>query len=235
MIPDAPGGLRQLRISDQIARHVTAHIQEGGLRPGDPLPSESELARRFGVSRPAVREAMNALAGRGLVAIASGRPPSVLSLQEDPFSALVGHGLATRQVTAVQALEVRRGLEEQAAALAAAQRTAADVAAFEALLARLPGVVGDVAGFAALDIAFHRQVAEASRNPLMAALMAGMVEVVLHSSRSGLRHARDAAEWQEILSLHQQIATAIVAGRAEAARAAMAAHFDSALRRLQRE
>ncbi len=227
--------LSQVRISDQVADHIVRYIAKHRLQPGDSLPSENELTRLFGVSRPTVREATNTLAGGGLIAIASGKSPTVLSLSKDPFSNLVRHGLATRQVTMIQVLEIRRSLEVQAAAFAAEHRTEADIEALNTITGKLPGVVGNVEAFSRLDMAFHEALARAAQNALLSAILAGIADIAVESARSGLSRARNEREWDFILRIHQRIAAAIVAGNAADARRQMTAHFASALGRLRRD
>lgn len=229
-----PPALRQIRISDQVVDHITQYIAEHRLQPGDKLPSEIELSRLFGVSRPTIREATNALAGRGLIAIASGKMPTVLSLSKDPFSNLVRHGLVTQQVTMIQVLEVRRSLESQAVALAAKYRTDDDVERLTAITDQMPAAAGNVPAFARLDAAFHETLARATQNALLSAILAGMSGIALESARTGLVRARNPQEWEFILRIHQRIAAAVIDGKPAEARRHMMAHFASALRRLRR-
>ncbi len=229
-----PVALRQVRISDQIVNYVQQVIKVGQLPPGAMLPSENELARVLGVSRPAVREATSTLAGKGVISTATGRAPTVLSLSESPFSTLVNHALVTGQVSTTQVLNVRRGLEAQAAALAALERTPEDVDSLQAIVQAMRSAHGDIEAFSALDVDFHRTLAQATRNPLMTAVMSAMADVALESSRNGLRQVCSDAEWDAVVRIHQDIAEAVVAGDVERARVCMASHFDSALGRLER-
>ncbi|MFE0017591.1 FadR/GntR family transcriptional regulator [Mesorhizobium sp. NPDC059054] len=227
--------LRQRRLSEQVADHIVRHIVENRLSPGDSLPSEVELARFLGVSRPAVREATNTLAGRGLIQIVSGKLPTVHSLAEGPFSVLVNHALVTGQVSMLKVLEVRRPLEEQAVVLAARHRRDEDIEALKALLPKLEASVGDVDAFSRHDMAFHRVIANATGNVLLACILAGIANVSLESSRTGLWQAKNDAEWAEIVELHLKIAEAVIAGDPEAASRHMRAHFASAQGRLERD
>ena len=61
------------RLYEQIVQQIEESILKGALKPGDQLPAERELAEQFGVSRTAVREAVNALREKGLVEAYSGR------------------------------------------------------------------------------------------------------------------------------------------------------------------
>ncbi|MBD3845564.1 FadR family transcriptional regulator [Bosea sp. SSUT16] len=226
--------MKQVRISDQVADYIVRLIFEEGLGPGDALPSESELARQFEVSRPAVREATNALAGRGLITVSSGRSPTVLALAQAPFANLMNHGLAIGQVRMLDVMNVRRGLEEVAAELAALNRSPEQAAELERLAAALGAARGDVETFWRLDIQFHKTLAEASGNHLLASLLAGISEVASRSTRSGLSLARNAEEWGVIIEVHLETAAGVVAGDPGRARAGMAAHFASAIGRFER-
>ncbi len=223
-----------MRISDQVADYIVQLIVAEGLGPGDLLPSESELARKFDVSRPSVREATNALAGRGLISVSSGRSPTVSALAHAPFANLMNHGLAIGQVRMLDVMNVRRGLEELAAELAALNRTPEQAAALEKLAAAIGAACGDVESFWRLDIQFHKILAKATGNHLLASLLAGISEVASQSTRSGLSLARNAEEWDVIVSVHVETAAGIIAGDPERARAGMTAHYASAIGRFER-
>lgn len=226
--------MRQVRISDQVSDYILGLIRDGGLAPGDVLPSESELARRFDVGRPAVREATNALAGRGIISVSSGRSPTVSAMAPAFFAGLLDHGLAIGQVSMLDVMHARRGLEETTAQLAALNRTDQQAAAIAKLSEDLGKDRGQCDEFWRVDILFHNAIARASGNLLLELMLAGISNVVSQSTRSGLGLARNDAEWDEILDVHVRTAQAIIAGDPETARAGMAAHFTSAIKRFER-
>src|ERR1700724_3119714 len=109
------------RLPDTIAEHLVATGRE--LAPGSKLPSENQLAKQFGVSRSAVREAISGVASLGLLQIRKGagmfvRAPNVGNLE---FRGLDSNNHAS----AAKLLEIRTGLDAAAARIAAIRRTKA--------------------------------------------------------------------------------------------------------------
>nr|WP_280514937.1 FadR/GntR family transcriptional regulator [Aureimonas sp. ME7] len=227
-------GVRQIRISDQVADYIVRLIRTEGLRSGDTLPSEAELARRFDVSRPAVREATNALAGRGIITVSTGRSPTVASMASSSFAGLVDHGLAIGQVGMLDVLHARRGIEGVTAQLAAANRSDAQALELATQVEVLVSARGRPEAFWQDDLRFHQLIAMAAGNPLLTSMLEGLSDVVSRSTRAGLALARDEPEWDEIVDVHVRTADAILAGEPERARAAMADHFTSAIQRFER-
>lgn len=226
--------LRQIRLSDQVVQHLQAYIVEQGLQSGDRLPSESELARTLGVGRPTVREAMNLLAGAGLVRVSTGKPPVVGAITGDAISLIVSHAMAVRQIAPLEVLEFRRHLEAGVIGLACQRRSQADVDELFAIVDEMRDLVGKFEEFSRADVAFHTLLSRATGNPVSEIVGTGISYVVLSSSRNGLRAVRDEAEWHMVHHLHRDIAEAVRDRDAEAARIAMIAHFDVASSRLQR-
>lgn len=223
--------LQQIRISDQIADHIIRYIEDNRLEPGQSLPSESELTKLFGVSRPTVREATNALAGRGLIAVTSGKSPTVLPLSKTPFSDLARHGLATQQITPIQILEVRHSLDLQAAALAAENRTDADIERLTSIVEKMPEAIGNVEAFAPLDAAFHEALGRATQNPLLCAIISGISPILFESTRSVHSLTRSKKDWSSVLANHQALAEAIIKGNATTARRLVDVHYVDAYKR----
>ena len=171
-------------LAKQIAENIGSAIIEGRLKVNERLPTEEELARQFGVSRPTIREALKRLAAQKLVL--SRRGPSggtfvnKLSLEE------VGSTLATYSTLLVsmgefdlaEIAQARFELEVVCARLAAAHRGAAHLAALEAELeAQGSSAIPDVE-FCASDIRFHRALVDSTGNRFLQFLMYAVIEAV---------------------------------------------------------
>jgi GntR family transcriptional repressor for pyruvate dehydrogenase complex len=220
--------LRPVRLTDQIVERLREHIVVSRLRPGDPLPGEIELSRRFGVGRPTVREAMKALAGMGLIQVSNGRSPVVAALSGESVGQILAHGLAVQQISQRETLEFRRFVEENSVRLAATHRSPDELAELDEEVRGMHATLGDADPFAEHDVAFHRILARASGNVLVGLVIDGIAEAALASSRRGLSGVRTPGQWKVVLFHHEQIFAAVAAGNAEAAGQAMRLHFDVA-------
>jgi GntR family transcriptional repressor for pyruvate dehydrogenase complex len=150
-------------LTHQLAAQLTADIVEGRLPSGSRLPTEQEMVAANGVSRTVVREAVAALRADGLVVVRQGVGAFVAANVRRPFRIDVDGLRSLRQ--ALEVMELRMGIEIEAAGLAAERATTAQIRkiahAYEAV---------DLAidrGEAAIDedFAFHVSIAEATGNP----------------------------------------------------------------------
>ena len=150
-----------------LSNTMEQHIVSGVLKPGTALPTEQELAARFGVNRSTVREAIRQLEQEGLVERHGGKRlfvalPGLFDLAPRAARAMVLH-----QVTFQELWEVAVVVEPEAARLAAQRADAADLAEIEANLDAMAATIGAAANFerhSDIDVAFHALVARASRN-----------------------------------------------------------------------
>jgi len=229
-------------ISDQRAEggtgHVVSHVRDlierGALKPGDRLPAERDLATQLGVSRPTIRAGLRTLAAMGVVRSRHGSgtyiPEGPPALNTDALSFLAAlHGFTREEM-----YEARRILEVGAAGLAAERATAEQVATLAEEVASLFASMQDPQVFLVHDINFHRGVAAASGNPIVASLVE-MVSALYYERRretavrASERHLRDAAE------MHRRIYQAIRARDADTARRAMHDHLMQASRHQAQE
>lgn len=218
--------------TDHVVDQITQMILAGELAPGDRLPVEKELAARLAVSRGSLREGVRALAVLGVVESRQGDGTYVTSL--DP-NLLVGPlGLVVELQSAGNTLHVhtvRRILETEAAGLAASHGGRDDVARARAALdasAQVlaasedsPGV--DHAAMLEADIAFHRAIADAGGNPVLAALVDALAG---RTARQRLwRGVSQSGADERTQHEHEAILAAVAEGDVERARVRMAAHL----------
>src|SRR3954465_10343665 len=127
---DFPSGARftavRLDASEHIAQEIRHYVERNGLKPGDRIGTEHELAREFGVSRPTLREALRLLAGSHLIRVSQGRAGGIFVANTAGegmgrhMSEAIGTMLATESVSLPELLEARMVLEVPMAGLAAA-------------------------------------------------------------------------------------------------------------------
>lgn len=215
---------------EHIMRQLETALLDGSLPVGARLPAERALAEQYGVSRNTVREAVQRLAARGLVRSRRGAGVFVTDMLRtgiaSPWSQLVSDHPALRS----DILEFRHVLEGATAWFAAQRATPDERAQIMAQLALLEQahLDGDMAAEARHDARLHEAIAQASHNTMFLHLHAsvvGMLREHIAVSGTGLRQ-HDGAASQQLLAQHRALCSAICAGQAEQARAAMQEHID---------
>ena len=148
-------------------------IRTGELHRGDRLPSGRVLAARMEVSRPTLREALKVLAEAGVVEVRPGATGGTFVVSETVPPALVER-TESRLAEIPAVLEARRAIEPVVAKLAARHATAEDIAALRRIVERQREAGDDWARITQLDNRFHREMARATKNPVIVSLMAGL-------------------------------------------------------------
>lgn len=220
-VPSPPQrGLR----TESIGRELRRDILSGALPAGSKLPSERELALKFGASRNVVREVLRQLAAQHLIEIAPGRGSFVAER-----SAAGAHSYdalyRTSRPTVRQVMEARIVIELETVTLACRRATDAEVAAIRTAHERVLAAA-DVVAKARADVAFHDTIAGAAGNPVLRIMLASisgmMFEIMLRSNADtadpgGVPH-------------HSEILAAIEARDVERARHCMHEHLALASR-----
>jgi GntR family transcriptional regulator, transcriptional repressor for pyruvate dehydrogenase complex len=223
-------------VTTTLAQRVVAGLKDkilaGDLPPGHKLPSEAELIDDYGVSRTVVREAVTRLRAEGLVETFHGRGSFVLAMPE-PTSFSVESAAIRTHHDVLDMIDFRLGIECEAAALAASRVDAAGAesiqAALDAFVAAAPEDQVDA------DFSFHRAVAAASGNRFYLDLLdsLGPMMIMLPRTRLGDAYSlTDAGHVDRVRREHDNVASAIVAGDPDIARAAMRVHLGNTRRRL---
>jgi GntR family transcriptional regulator, transcriptional repressor for pyruvate dehydrogenase complex len=215
---------------------LAAEIDSGRLAPGARLPTEQELTAAFGVSRTVVREAVAALRAEGLVETRQGVGAFVVrDIQRRPFR-IDPEGLRSIGEV-VHVMELRTGIEVEAAGIAAERanaaaraRIAAALKAIDAALARGQSAIDE-------DFAFHQAIANATGNVNFTRFLEflGRFLIPRQSVRFALKSELEQRSYLErIQAEHRAIADAIGSGDVSAARRAMRRHLLGSRQRYQR-
>jgi len=210
----------QTKLSDdrefsiQIAAAIRDAIVSGQLIVDARLPSEAELAEKFGVSRPTVREALKRLAAQNLIRTLRGATGGAFVNRirfEDAYAQQITTStllLSMNDVDFATACEARFTLERACAPLSAARRNAEHVATMRAEVTRQgqPDLTDEA--FCASDVTFHRALVDGAGNPVLSYQLAGAVEAMQPLMNMITFTARSRGR---IITLHSRIADAIEA------------------------
>jgi GntR family transcriptional repressor for pyruvate dehydrogenase complex len=211
----------RLTTAEDVSRQIEESILAGERQPGTKLESERQLAERFGVGRPMVREALKRLEERGLIEIHAARGSFVRGYhpsQEPPAADLTAR---RARINAFDLSRARQLLESESAALAAQYRTDAELEEMGRLLQAFDAG-GPAEELAELDLAFHGAIVVASQNVALQ-VMFGSIRTMTKALM--LRSLTDRAVSQAGAPIHRTIFEAIRNGDADAARAGMLAHL----------
>jgi GntR family transcriptional repressor for pyruvate dehydrogenase complex len=220
------------QLSDRLAARLLQQIEAGDFAPGDRLPTEAQLTQLHGVSRSVVREAVHQLKSRGLLMSRQGsgvyvaQPPKHHPLAFDP-------SVLESMEAVVQVVELRRALEGEMAALAAERVRRTDVAALRRQLAAVDEASAAGRDGVAEDMAFHRGIAEVTRNPHFTRLLAFLEQYLREAMRvTKGNEARQEDFMRQVRDEHVAIVDAIAARDPATARQAAIAHLVNGERRL---
>ena len=217
----------QRRLHAHVVDALVPMIASGELAPGSLLPTEPEMSARFGVSRSVVREALRVLGEKGLIEVRHGSGTRVTTPERwDALDPSILGVLRRRGASAAvlrDLLEARTIIECEVAALAAARRGPADLAAVEAALVVMRSGVADPPRFVTGDSAFHVALLHAAGNRVLERMTQPMHELLSYAQQ--LTDAIPGVLGRALAD-HEAIAAAVARGDAPVARDAMRAHLD---------
>lgn len=213
-------------LSEGISDRLIEMIATGELGMNDPLPAESELAARFGVSKPVVREALKQLSLFGIIEIRQGRVARVKPLDSSALEGFFRLAVRSDSNGLRDAIDLRRAVEVEVAELAATRATPQTQRPIEDAFRMMERNIDSLDPWLEGDFAFHMALAQASENAIMQHTIKGLSGVIRYTQRllgvqSDLRDAR------MTLKRHEAILLAVLDRDTAAAGAAMRTHFDA--------
>lgn len=221
------GNLRPVtktKFHEQIVEQVQALIEKGGLKQGDQLPAERELARIFKVSRHSVREAIRVLEQKRVLKSRPGSGTFIILENESSVVESLANAILREKDTLSEIFEFRELLEPQIAGLAACNAKAEDIRVLEDLLEKQQTELENSRVSKVLDEKFHLALARATGNSVLLQVVELFGHILLKS-----RHENSRSLNRNQLSLkgHKKILNAIKAGDSKAAATLMAGHLQA--------
>lgn len=206
----------------QVVNHIRKLIEDGTLQPGDKIPPEREFAHMLNISRASLRTGIGYLAAMGVMKVRHGvgtfvadGPPELGKSSIDLMSAL--YGFKTWQM-----FEARFILESHLAALAAERGKEEHHTALAEEVAEMYATFDKPTDYLIHDVSFHRIIARASGNPILAALMETITSALYDTRRTTVEHSLDLRESAE---LHREIYKAIRGRKPQEASRLMEKHL----------
>jgi DNA-binding FadR family transcriptional regulator len=220
---------RRKKRSEHVVAGIKQLILDKGLKAGDRLPTEQEMAARFGVSRISVREATKALGFLGIIEAAPRRGLSLGDVDMQRVAEYLGFHLALADYPKQQLWRARFAIETGALPFAA-EALRADTALYENLRSAVDNTrhTTDVQQRVDADIAFHRALLEASgAGPLVA--FNDLLQIFfdrLHDPNP------PESQWDKTVEQHHRLVEDLRAGELDAAHATLCSHFNEYADRL---
>ena len=232
VVPESPGIPREAlsrRVSlvDRIVEEITRLVISRELRDGDPLPSQDEMARQFGVSRPSLREALHSMQVLGLIEARQGSGTFIRDRSRLTMPAKTASGPDYPTVAGL--FITLYDVEPAVAALAAINTSDPGANALRDCLERGRSAANtrDLQGFLAHDLRFHSIIAELSHNRMLAQTVEvarGLLDEAINASIVTMP-----TDLSACMAHHERVAEAVVSRNAKAAYQAMQAEIDYVL------
>jgi GntR family transcriptional regulator, transcriptional repressor for pyruvate dehydrogenase complex len=206
----------------QVVNHVRSMIESGALQPGDKIPPEREFARALNISRASLRAGIGYMAAMGVMKVRHGVGTFIADGPPDFGKASLSLMGALHGFQSWQMFEARIILESNLAALAAERGKDEHHSALAEEVAEMFAALNSPAEYLINDVLFHRIIAQASGNPILAAVMETVTSSMYDKRRKTVEHATDLRESAE---MHREIYRAICSRNLADARMLMEQHL----------
>ncbi|WP_179404426.1 FadR/GntR family transcriptional regulator [Burkholderia guangdongensis] len=226
---------RARNLAELVVGYVTEQIASNTWKPGDKLPTESQLMATLSVSRTVIREAISRLQAGKVIETRHGIGSFVLEPPREKLDIDMVPATTLRDVLAI--LELRISLETECAGLAAQRARPDDVAKISAALDAIEATGSNGLDSVDADLQFHICVARATGNRYFVDILTQMGSALIPRKRldsAGIAHADPDAYLSLVNLEHRSILDAIARHDADGARAAMRMHLSNSRERLRR-
>jgi len=226
---------RARNLAEFVVSYVSEQIASSALKPGDKLPTESQLMVTLSVSRTVIREAISRLQAGKIIETRHGIGSFVLEPPRERLGIEIVPATTLRDVLSV--LELRISLETECAGLAAQRAKPEDLTRMRAALDAIDATRNNGRDSVEADLQFHISVARATGNQYFVDILTQMGRALIPRNRldsASIAHAEPSAYLSLVNLEHESILEAINRHDAEGARAAMRMHLSNSRERLRR-
>ena len=231
----APLRRRGRTLAEEVVGNLTESIQQGQIKPGDKMPTESEIMATLGVSRTVVREALSRLQASGLVETRHGIGTFVLARPVETHSPFrIDPSAMVTAMDVLAMLEFRVSLEAEAASLAATRRSDEQLTAIRRALDDMKRKASEGSDAVGSDFEFHLSIARATGNRYFTDIMGHLGTMVIPRSRLQVSTPEREQYLERVNFEHESIYDAIERRDPEAAKAAMRMHLTNSRERLRK-
>jgi GntR family transcriptional repressor for pyruvate dehydrogenase complex len=228
--------VHRVSLSDKIVEQIIDLISRDVLKPGDRLPSERDLCKRFGVGRTSLREALRSLTVMGILEGRVGEGTFVNQGNGKHLEKTLQWGILLDEKRVQDLIETRLMLESESARLAATRATDQDLQLIGETVDGMAHTLSRPEAYLAHDLEFHLLIAQASKNSILCSLL-GTTRGYLQEwiKRTLGQESNATAQMRAELSVrqHEMVVEALSVGNAEQARQAMSDHILSSSADLQ--
>lgn len=214
--------IKRVGATDAVVQRIEELILGHHFLPGEPLPSERELAEGLGVGRNVIRESIKILGQRKLVEVVPGRGTFVVEANSSSVTESLRLLMARGHVSLKDLGDARLLIEPELASLAAHNATGKNTGPLLEWLERLDGANGDVEAHVQADAGLHREIARLSNQKVFQAISEAIHDVTTWSMRLGMTLPGAVAVAD---TRHHRIVEAVIARDSELARQEMREHM----------
>ena len=220
---------QQERLSQQVSRLLLGEIRSGAFQPGDRLPTEIDLAKKYGISRTVIREALASLKYDGILESRQGRGIIVKAPGERQAFRFSDVFESISRAEANHLYEMRAILEAEASGLAALRHTQSDRKAIKSAFSEMAKAVESNLPGEEAHLLYNEAIARASHNPVLCDFLGFLYGRLRALSRElRLKTRMDPARAALVLDEHKAVLDGILSKNPENARTASLTHLRNA-------